>query len=488
MIQLKREQGKAIAPKLSVICIGNAGVNLADRLTVERSSAGDVVAINSDSQSLMACVAPNKIQIGQQATRGLGSGGDPDLGIEAVEESLDEIIPFLEQRDVVVVAAGFGGGTGSGAAPVVAEAAKNAGAFVVGLVTHPFQFEGRRRQAQARDAEERIARYCDLLLIFENDRLAEVAEPSSGIHDAFSAADLLLHETIESFASMFQSGGPMQIRFDDLVGFARQCEANAGIGTGIADGPNRANEAIEAALKCPLLSRGEFLDRTGEVLVHFTAPFDFSFVELQSAMNLVERHVPDDARISFGIGNSDAGGLRVTLLAGVLAAGREPVQARYVEPEAAPVEHRRATRPEPAPEPEPVEQVHEPVEEPAVEPPAAEAQSEPEWVEDEPELIPMKPEATQQEAAVEEEVPEGVKAEAEEHEEDPTPPSSERPRSPAPIRSAARQPTQPAPTKEQQQTLQFEPVARGRFEKSEPTIVEGEDLDVPTFLRLRLKK
>jgi len=480
MIQLKREEGKPVTLNLSVLCIGNAGVNLADRLTVERAEVGDVVAINSDSQSLMACVAPHKIQIGRQATRGLGTGGDPDLGIEAVEESLDEILPYLEQRDIVVLASGLGGGTGSGATPVVAEAARNAGAFVIGLVTHPFQFEGRRRQAQARDAEQRLARYCDLLLIFENDRLSEIADPHAGIHDAFTAADDLVHQTIESIASISQTHGPMHIRFDDLVSFARTCDPRAGVGIASATGPNRANEVVEAALKCPLLANGSLLDACDKLLVHFAAPADFSLVELQSAMRTIERHTSDDtsddAQLSFGIGLTDATNLRLTLIAGTAsdptALDHQP--ASQTRPHEPPPEPRLQTR-EPTPEPEPQ--------------PAAAQQPEPAAppTEVEPELLPLHPEPAEP-PEVQDSEPQEPHAPQPEPEQPQTANTTPRPRSPAPIRTAASQPQTAPPTKEQQQTLQFEPVARGRFEKSEPTIVEGEDLDVPTFLRLRLKK
>lgn len=462
---------------LTVLCLGNAGVNLADRLTVERSMAGEVIAVNSDSQSLMACVAPTKVQIGLRSTRGLGTGGDPDLGAEAVEENLDELLAYIEGRQVVVVAAGLGGGTGSGGAPPIAEAAKNAGAFVVGLVTRPFQFEGRRRQAQAREAEARLARYCDLLLIFENDRLSEIAEPSGGIHEAFHAADLLLQSAVESLARLIQLDGPMRLRFDDLLRFAAKCTPEAGLGVARAEGPNRANEAVEAALKAPLLNRDQKLDAAEEILVHFAAPADFSFVELQAAMKLIERHAPDEARITFGIGLSDESELSLAILAGQPRpeAVRRVSQAPETQPEPEPP---AARQPEPivAPEPAP-ERESEPATATASEPePAPEV---------EPALLPL--EAAPPPAEPQPEAPRPIPEATSE------PVESESSAEPAagprkPMRAAAKKPAQPTgPTREQQQTLQFEPVARGRFEKSEPTIVEGEDLDVPTFLRLRLK-
>jgi len=432
----KNEIPRASLPA-RIIGIGNAGVQLADRLVMNSPGLAEIVAMNSDAQSLASAVAPRKSNLGPRTTRGLGAGGDPEVGYEAAQESLEEIRFSVEASSTVILLVGLGGGTGSGAAPVVAEAAKEAGAFVLALVTTPFSFEGRRRAAQAAEAEAALQRHAHAVIRFENDRMADLSSPREGISETFHASDRLLTECVASFLEMLNGEGPMPVTLGNLLSVMREGSPSALFGRGEGQGDNRAHEAVERALKSPLLDRGRMLDDANAVVVHVGGPPSLSFSETAAIMRETSKHVPDDAHLFLSVSVTKSASSPVTVTVFGNHQGGAPT------PSAQSVKTAR-----PAPEPKAAAEF---VKATKKDPPSAPA-----------------PEQKEDSAR-------------------PTPPGrlfADEP--PAPV--AAPAPTKKtAPAKVRQETLQFEPAARGRFEKSEPTIVEGEDLDVPTFLRARPK-
>jgi cell division protein FtsZ len=421
---LLTDTSSGIPPRVLVAGVGNAGVSLVDRLTLTGlEDSLELVAINTDGVSLGGSVAPKKVLIGSRTARGLGTGGDPEVGAESAEESEAELEAALDGAAIVIVCAGLGGGVGSGATPVIVDLAKNRGALVVVLATLPFAFEGRRRVQQAADSREELARAADAFLTFENDQMSELAEPLAGVHETFSVSDQVLADTVAAIARLTTTPGPIRVTTADLLAVFRNPGSTCAFGSAEAAGSNRSNEAVERALKSPLLGRGKSLADARSTLVHISAPTDLRLAEIRAIMETVGRHT--DGHLHLGVGlDPDRATLAVSILA--TTGGSEPARAPR------PASTRKATPPPPEEEPaagiEPV-----PVAEIEVPPPKAS------------ELFDTSPYA---------------------------------------VAKAAGARKAPKP---EQKTLSLDPVARGRFEKSEPTIVGGEDLDVPTFLRQKIK-
>lgn len=431
------KSGSPAASQLSVrlIGLGNAGVHLADRVAMSGVAGVEVIAMNTDSQSLVSSICQRKITLGEKATRGLGSGGDPDVGAQAADESMDEIRASVEGAGLVFLCAGLGGGTGSGIAPLVAESAREAGAIVIVIVTSPFSFEGRRRSAQAASSLAALSRLASVIVHFENDRMSELASPRSGIGETFAASDALLSACVSSLVGILRGGGPMPVGLSDLLSALGGGSAAGAFGRGEGTGDNRAHDALARALKSPLLDRGRLLDESHSVVVHISGPSSLTFAEVSAIMQELGKHIAENARLFLGVATQTgtADPVCVTIL-GNFATGGE---SRMPAPVPAP-----AARPRPEPERE----------------------------------VPAVAEAVPQVVIHEDPKPLFPEPEPE------TPVAARQPREPKPAPKPA-----PVPAKVKQETLQFESVARGRFEKSEPTIVEGEDLDVPTFLRMRGK-
>jgi cell division protein FtsZ len=443
MISYPRSSPSATV-RLRILGIGNAGVHLADRLAMSGDAGTDVVVMNTDAQSLTSSVVTQKLALGPKVTRGLGAGGDPEIGYQAAQESLGEIRDLMKDVDLIFLCGGLGGGTASGVAPVVAEMARESGVMVFSLFTSPFSFEGRRRNAQAAEALGALGRQSDAVIHFENDRMAELAGPRSGIEETFAAADATLLSCVASLAGILGGGAPLPVGLTDLLSALGGGTSRALFGQGTATGDNRAHEALEVALKSPLLDRGRLLNESHAVVVHLSGPPSFAFAEVAAIMRGVTKHVADAANVFLGVttASDPSTPVQVTILGNYdREAGGDPVATprRSTEPS---TQIAPASEPKRKPRPLPIEETA---------PPSGE------------EPKPLFPE-----------------------------PSEPDNRPVAPVRSPSvdakpRPRTKPAP-KSKQETLQFESVARGRFEKSEPTIVEGEDLDVPTFLRMRGNK
>src|SRR5213596_244988 len=304
MIQLSRnyslpEREDQIIP-IKVIAIGSAGSNALDRVVLDGMDKSDLIAANADVQSLASSVAAVKVQLGRSLTRGLGTGGDPELGFDAAQESADEIRQALAEARLIFICTGLGGGTGSGASPVIAQIAREMGALVIGFATMPFTFEGKRRIAQARDAPARLHETTDAVVCFENDRMADMVAPKAGIHQAFAVADMTISQSLRSIVNLIQRPGIMRIGFDDLLAALRGGGGRCLFGYGESDSDNRAHQALAQALKNPLMDRGRLLADASRVLVQVTGGPGMTLSEVEILMQELGRHVNEQTQILFG--------------------------------------------------------------------------------------------------------------------------------------------------------------------------------------------
>ena len=440
---------------IKIVSVGGAGLNALDRIVLDGLERADVVAINTDVHSLTSSVATRKVQLGRSVSRGLGAGGDPDVGYQAALESADEIQEALSDASVIFICAGLGGGTGSGAAPYIAQAARGAGALVISFVTLPFAFEGKRRNTQAHEALARLSEFAHAVVCFENDRMADLTPPQAGIHQAFAMADMTVSQSVRSIVNLIQRPGLIRIGFDDLLAALRTRNSRCLFAYGESDSDNRAHDALTQALKSPLMDRGRMLADATHVLVQVAGGPGVTLSEVEILMQELGRHVSDQTQILFGAAVDARLGdrLSVTIISSLSAEEETVLQQTPPAPDSA------STYQAAAPEPE--------------------IQSEEPTVEVRPlaETIPFEQPVPDETERVE---PLAIPA----SEADPEPVITAPQEKPV-SRKAAKAEKSATPAK--QEVLQFEPVTRGRFEKSEPTIIEGEDLDVPTYLRKNIK-
>jgi cell division protein FtsZ len=309
----------------------------------------DLIAINTDVQSLASSVAAHKVQLGRTVTRGLGAGGDPEVGYNAAYESADEIRQALTDARMIFICTGLGGGTGSGAAPAVAQVAREAGSLVVGFATLPFAFEGKRRLAQAQEALAKLRENADAVICFENDRMGDMVAPKAGIHQAFAVADVTISQSVRSIVNLIQRPGLIRIGFDDLLSALRSPSGRCLFGFGESDSDNRAHDALTQALKNPLMDRGRMLADASHVLVQVAGGPAMTLSEVEILMQELGRHINDHTQILFGTSVDGRMGnrLSVTLISSLAT------EEEMAPTPAPPV---RSTRPElvPVPKNEPV--------------------------------------------------------------------------------------------------------------------------------------
>ena len=452
---------------IKVVGVGSAGSNALDRVLLDGMDKADLIAINTDVQSLASSVAARKVQLGRSSTHGLGTGGDPELGYQAAIESADEIRQAIAGARMIFICAGLGGGTGSGAAPIVAQLAREAGSLVIAFATLPFSFEGKRRAAQAQDALSRLNEIANAVICFENDRMGDMVAPKAGIHQAFGIADMTISQSVRSIVNLIQRPGLIRIGFDDLFAALRSQNGRCLFGFGESDTDNRAHDALTQALKNPLMDKGRMLSEAAHVLVQVAGGPGMTLSEVEILMRELGRHVRDHTQIVFGTAVDGKMGnrLSVTIISSLASEDSIATQDTSAPPE-----------PFLAPPPAILEQVEE-------QPPA-------------PPKIDIVPEI--ESAALPEPAPDDLIAVE-------PPVAAEAPRPPVPAPSIKKPAPRLIPPKKKpvmekeakppkekivqvkQEVLQFEPVTRGRFEKSEPTIVEGQDLDIPTFLRKNIR-
>ena len=303
MIELNRLSPAAEAGldmKIKIIGIGGAGSNILDRLVLDGIDDVDLVAMNTDVQSLTQSVARDKVQLGREATRGLGAGGDPEVGLAAADEAGDEIRQAVEGASILFICVGLGGGTGSGSAALIAALAKEHHALVVVFATLPFAFEGKRRRQQAEEALFALQKAADVVICFENDRMGESISPKAGIHQAFANADQTIGQSVKAVCGLIHRTGLIHLGFDDLSTALRNNNARCLFGFGDGEGGNRAHEALAVALKNPLMDKGRMLADATNVLVNIAGGQDMTLNEVQVLMEELGRHIGEQTQILFG--------------------------------------------------------------------------------------------------------------------------------------------------------------------------------------------
>ena len=289
--------GEPHQPVIKVVGVGGAGVNAVNRMVDARIPGVEFMAVNTDLQSLQLCVADVTVHIGDEQTRGLGAGADPEVGHRSAFEEQDKIKRLLKGSDMVFVAAGAGGGTGSGAAPVVARLAREVGALTVGIVTKPFSFEGSRRSTQADKGIEELAAEVDTLIVVPNDRLLEVLDQQTSMVEAFQVADDVLRQGVQGISDLVTLPAVINLDFADV----RTIMSDAGralLGIGMAYGDERAILAAEKAISSPLLETS--MEGARSILLSITGGSDLSLVEVSEAAKVVGEAAHPDANIIFG--------------------------------------------------------------------------------------------------------------------------------------------------------------------------------------------
>lgn len=299
--------------KIKVVGVGGGGNNAVNRMITKDLQGVDFVAINTDMQALKASEAEYTIQIGEKLTRGLGAGANPDIGRQAAEESRQTIMESIEGADMVFITAGMGGGTGTGAAPVVAGIAREMGILTVAVVTKPFTFEGARRMRFATSGIDTLKEAVDTLVTIPNDRLLDIVEPSTTMMEAFGIADEVLHSGIKGISDLIVVPGMINLDFADVKTIMEN-QGVAHMGIGSASGESRAIEAVRKAIESPLLETT--INGVSGVLLNITGD-QLSLMEVTQAADLVQQSASPDANIIFGAAEDSSlnGEIKVTIIA-----------------------------------------------------------------------------------------------------------------------------------------------------------------------------
>lgn len=303
-----------LKPRISVIGVGGGGGNAVNNMIAKNLEGVDFIVANTDAQALAHSSASRKIQLGLEITQGLGAGARPEIGKMAAEEASEEIAKELEGANMVFITAGMGGGTGSGAAPVVAKIAKEKGILTVGVVTKPFAFEGKKRMETAEDAVSKFTQEVDSIIIIPNQNLFRIADKNTTLAEAFVMADNVLYSGVRSITDLMMMPGLINLDFADIKSIMED-KGKAIMGTGEAEGENRARVAAEQALSNPLLDDCSMKGAKG-VLINITGGNDITLLEIDEAANIIKEEVDEDANIIFGSSYDDglAGKIRVSIV------------------------------------------------------------------------------------------------------------------------------------------------------------------------------
>ncbi|MBM9594610.1 cell division protein FtsZ [Roseitranquillus sediminis] len=342
------ERDDDLKPRITVFGVGGAGGNAVNNMIAKELMGVEFVVANTDAQALQQSTAPQRIQMGVKVTEGLGAGARPSVGAAAAEETIEEIIDHLSGAHMCFITAGMGGGTGTGAAPIIAQAAREMGVLTVGVVTKPFQFEGGKRMRQAEEGVEALQKMVDTLIIIPNQNLFRLANEKTTFTEAFSLADDVLYQGVKGVTDLMVRPGLINLDFADVRSVMDEM-GKAMMGTGEAEGEDRATQAAEKAIANPLLDEISLRGAKG-VLINITGGYDLTLFELDEAANRIREEVDPDANIIVG-STLDAdmeGRMRVS----VVATGIDAVEG-YAE---TPMPRRRMTaqpqaKPEPQPEP-----------------------------------------------------------------------------------------------------------------------------------------
>jgi len=506
MISYDRDPQQTIPESsVKIVGLGGAGGNMLDRAALDGLSGTEMLCVNTDVRQLTSSVASEKIQIGKNLTMGLGAGGDPEVGLKAVQESEQEIRDAFRDRSMVFLCVGLGGGTGSGAAPLICRLAREAGAFVVVFATMPFTFEGGRRRDQAETALNELSVLANALVTFENNRMGELVVAKQGIHEAFAAADRMIAESVKAVTRLVLKPGLINVGLDDLMTALRTPRSRCLFGSGIGKGENRTQLALENTLSSPLLDQGSLLADASTVLVHICGGENLTLYEVELLMQGLAKHVPKTAHILFGAAVDAAMGdsLSVTLVSAL-------PENKWGSPQEEPEPESQA---QPAPQVEPELEIVEVSKD--LEQPVSEVESE----ESEPEPLPMEEVTGDDETSqvfdeaeeTEEELDDASddeesdffeedeiedldendegpvdETESEEVIEDDELENEESTPEGDPVSPYA-PPVKTPPAKRSQAELELDGAPKGRFEQQPPNIVDGEDLDIPPFLRKKMR-
>jgi len=316
------EQGFAQAAAIKVVGVGGGGNNAVNRMIAAELQGVDFITVNTDSQALSGSKAVQKIQLGVKLTKGLGAGADPEIGKKAAQESREELSKSLEGADMIFITAGMGGGTGTGASPIVAEVARELGALTVGVVTRPFTFEGKKRAEQAEQGIIELKSKVDTLIVIPNDRLLQVVDKQTAITEAFKIADDVLRQGVQGISDLIAVPGLINLDFADVKTIMSE-KGSALMGIGRSSGDNRAAQAAKAAISSPLLETS--IEGAKGVLLNITGGPNLGLFEVNEAAEIIASSADPDANIIFGavIDENMGDSVQVT----VIATGFEQVTA-----------------------------------------------------------------------------------------------------------------------------------------------------------------
>lgn len=335
MVEIMPNEDRTQA-KILVIGVGGAGNNAVNRMIDENIQGVELVGINTDKQALSSCKAATKVQIGEKLTKGLGAGARPEIGQQAIEENRDEIMELVKDADMVFVTCGMGGGTGTGAAPVVAEITKSMGILTVGVVTKPFMFEGRPRMKNATSGIERLKENVDTLIIIPNDKLLQICDKKTSIPAALKKADEVLQQGVQGITDLIYKPGLINLDFADVQTVMRDKGiAHIGIGLADSDGDDRAIQAIKTAMESPLLETT--VSGATDIIVNFSG--DVGIQEVYDAISYLTEVAGEGANIIFGNVESDIPDeqISITIIAtGIRDSKSAPVEKQPEQPAAKP--------------------------------------------------------------------------------------------------------------------------------------------------------
>ncbi len=331
----KSETGPENVVTLKVLGVGGAGNNVVNRMVKSGTQGVEFISVNTDKQALAVSNADQKIQIGEKLTHGQGAGSDPDMGKKSAEESRNDIAKSIEDADMVFITAGMGGGTGTGAAPIVAEIAREAGALTVGVVTKPFKFEGKRRMDQAEEGIKSLLGKVDSLLIIPNDRLKYATDQKVTLANAFEIADDVLRQAVTSISDLIKNTGFINLDFADVTTIMKDA-GFAHMGVGHAVGKGKAEEAARMAVSSPLMETS--INGAHGVLINVTGSEDMGLDDVEAAANLVQEAAHPDANIIFGatFDNTLEDEIRVIVIATGFEDGRPETPEEAAQKQAAP--------------------------------------------------------------------------------------------------------------------------------------------------------
>lgn len=295
MLQIETEMEKAAVIK--VIGVGGGGCNAVNRMVEAGLQGVEFIAVNTDRQALNRCLAETKIQIGEKLTKGLGAGANPEVGQRAAEETLDEISAIIDGADMIFVTAGMGGGTGTGAAPIIAKTARDMGILTVGVVTKPFSFEGAKRKKQAELGIGFLKRYVDSLVVVPNDKLLQNCEKNTSMLDAFRMADDVLRQGVQGISDLISDFALINVDFADVKSVMTD-RGIAHMGTGKGHGENRAKDAVKSAIESPMLETT--IEGAKAILLYVSGGYDLGMLEVSEIAGMVEEQADRDCILIFG--------------------------------------------------------------------------------------------------------------------------------------------------------------------------------------------